>query len=168
MENDSSENYLALFVTLSALLYLIEGAIPKPFPWMKLGLANIITIIALYFFDLKFLLKLIMLRVFTGALITATLFTPTFFLSLSGGMMAVLAMYVVFKICRKFLSPVGISIVGAEVHIFTQLIFVYLFLIKDKTIFSITPLLLLISLFTGTFVGFISNKVILKLKKLSF
>jgi heptaprenyl diphosphate synthase len=160
---ESENDYLAIFVTLAALLYLLEGMIPKPFPWLKLGLANIITVIGIYFFDFRFVVKLIFLRVFAGALITATLFTPAFFLSLSGGLAAVIAMFITFTLFKNYITPVGVSLIGAETHILTQLVVIYFFIIKDKVIFSILPLLLIISLFTGIFIGYISNKVIANL-----
>ncbi len=166
MENES--DILAIFVTIAALLYLVEGAIPKPFPWLKLGLSNIITIIALFYFDFKFVLKLVFFRVFTGSLITGTLFTPTFFLSISGGLSAAISMFIVYKICKDFITSIGISIVGAEAHILAQIMVVYFFIIKDKTIFTILPILLSISLFTGFFIGCIAEKVILKLNNSNY
>ncbi|MGL5278860.1 MAG: Gx transporter family protein, partial [Cetobacterium sp.] len=50
---DKRRRYLTAFVLLALYLSLIETLIPKPFPWMKLGLANIATIIALEKFDEK-------------------------------------------------------------------------------------------------------------------
>ena len=162
------EEYLPLFVTISALLYLLEGAIPKPFPWFKLGLSNVITIIAIYYFDFKFIIKLVFFRVITGALITATLFTPTFFLSLSGGIFSAIGMFLFYNFFRNNISTIGISLIGAEIHIITQLFIVYLFIIKDKSIFSLLPVLMSISFFTGIVIGYISYKVVNKLTILHF
>ncbi|MGL4988520.1 MAG: Gx transporter family protein, partial [Cetobacterium sp.] len=49
--DDKKRRYLTAFVLLALYLSLIETLIPKPFPWMKIGFANIVIIIALEKFD---------------------------------------------------------------------------------------------------------------------
>lgn len=41
MENRKREIYLTAFVLVALYLSLAENFIPKPFPWMKIGLSNI-------------------------------------------------------------------------------------------------------------------------------
>ena len=45
------EIYLIALVLLGLYLSLIENIIPKPFPWMKIGLSNISVLIALEKFN---------------------------------------------------------------------------------------------------------------------
>ncbi len=158
------EKLIYVFVALSSAIYVLESYFPRPLPWIKIGFANIIILIAVYLFSLRTVLLIIFLRVLVGSLITGTLFTPTFFLSLFSGITSGIVMYFFKIIPEKLISPLGISIIGAEIHIFSQLLLVYIFIIRDKIIFQLTPFLILFSLFTGIITGYISKKVIFKLK----
>ena len=52
------EIYLIALVLLGLYLSLIENIIPKPFPWMKIGLSNISVLIALEKFNSKMALQM--------------------------------------------------------------------------------------------------------------
>ncbi len=156
----NNKNTIYTFVAISTAIYILESYIPRPLPWIRIGLSNVIILVVLYFFSIDIAIKVVFYRVFFGSLFTGTLFTPTFFISISGGIMATISMYFAIKIFKKILSPVGVSIIGAETHIITQLIFVYFFIIKDASIFNLTPFLILFSIFSGTIVGIIGNGVI--------
>lgn len=154
------EKLVYVFTSISATIYILESLIPKPLPWLKFGFANIVTIILLYNYSYSFALKVLLLRVILGNFFTGSLLTPGFFLSLFGGLASLHTMYFFKKIFNKFISPIGVSICGAESHILTQLYFAYLILIKDKSIFILTPYLMLFSLITGFIVGLIAKRVI--------
>ena len=158
------DKYLAVFIVIASLLFIVEGLIPKPLPWLKLGLANIATVVAIFFFDFKFLIKMVLIRVIVGAVITATLFTPSFFLSFSGAFFSTLIMFLIYKIFNENISPIGVSIVGAISHLSAQLSVVYLFILKDKDVFMMIPYLLIFGLITGTLVGYLAYKVINEIK----
>ncbi len=162
------EKILYVLVVIAALFYLIEGAVPRPLPWMKLGLANIITILVIYYFDFSFLIKFIFLRIISGSLITATLFTPSFFLSFTGSICSGIGMYLIFKIFKKNISPIGLSVAGASLHLVTQTFVVYFFIIHDTTILYALPLILITAIITGTITGYISYKVINELELYNF
>ena len=154
------EKLLYIFVALSSSIFILESFIPRPLPWIKLGLSNVITVLLIYFFPLNFVLKVVVYRVVIGSIFSASLFTPSFFLSFSGGISSAVAMFLAKKFFDKFFSSIGISIIGAETHIFTQLLVVYKFIIKDADIFKLTPYLIIFSLITGLIIGIISLKVI--------
>ena len=97
------EIYLVALVLLGLYLSLIENIIPKPFPWMKIGLSNISVLIALEKFNSKMALQTILLRVFIQALMLGTLFTPNFIISFSAGLISTLFMIFLYKF-RKYLS----------------------------------------------------------------
>ncbi len=156
--------YLSVFIVIASLLYIVEGLIPKPLPWLKLGLANIATVVALFFFDFKFLIKMVLIRVFVGAVITATLFTPSFLLSFSGAVSSTVIMYFLLKIFNENISPIGVSIIGAITHLSAQLSVVYLVILKDKDVFMIIPYLLICGVISGLVVGYLAYKVINEIK----
>jgi len=97
------EIYLIALVLLGLYLSLIENIIPKPFPWMKIGLSNISVLIALEKFNSKMALQTILLRVFIQALMLGTLFTPNFIISFSAGLVSTLFMIFLYKF-RNYLS----------------------------------------------------------------
>ena len=74
------EVYLTALVLLALYLSLAENFIPKPFPWMKIGLSNIAVLIALEKFDSKMAIEVVLLRIFIQALMLGTLFTPGYIL----------------------------------------------------------------------------------------
>ena len=57
------EKYLILLILLSLYLSLAETLIPKPFPWLKVGLANIGGIIALEKFGKQMAVEVVVLRI---------------------------------------------------------------------------------------------------------
>ena len=66
------EIFLTSLVLFSVYLSLAEALIPKPFPWMKIGLANISTLIALEKFNSKMAFEVVILRVLIQAMMFGT------------------------------------------------------------------------------------------------
>ncbi len=164
----AKKHILFVLVAIASLLYLVEGLIPRPLPWLKLGFANIITVVVIYYFNFGFLIKFILFRIVAGALITASFFTPSFFLSLTGGLLSGIAMYILKRSFKENISPVGLSVAGAAVHLMSQTVVVYMFIINDKTVFFALPYILITSLFTGTVTGYITCNVIENLERSKF
>jgi heptaprenyl diphosphate synthase len=86
---------MAIMVALGVILHRLEALLPLPSPWIKLGLANLITLVAL---------------VFLGSILSGTFLGPTFFLSLVGGIVAILIMGMLYKAGKNHISLIGISI----------------------------------------------------------
>ena len=103
MENRKREIYLTAFVLVALYLSLAENFIPKPFPWMKIGLSNIAVFVALEKFDSKFAVVLVLLRIFIQGLMLGTLFTPGFIISFVAGTLTTIFMIGLYKF-RKYLS----------------------------------------------------------------
>ena len=70
---------LSLIVALGVVLHRLEILIPLPSPWIKLGLANVMTLVTLIFFGLRDALTAILLRIMLGSIISGTFLSPTFF-----------------------------------------------------------------------------------------
>lgn len=151
--------YLILFLLLALYLSIAEAFIPKPFPWLKLGLANIVTILVLEKFDLKTAIELTLLRVFIQNITFGTIFTPTFVISIMSGSASVIVMGLLFKV-RDKLSLVSISIVSALVHNLVQLVVVYFLLFRNISIYSkYTFIFILVFTGIGIFSGFITGVI---------
>ena len=69
----------SLIVALGMFLHRLEILIPRPSPWIKLGLANVMTLVTLIFFGLRDALTVTLLRIILGSIIGGTFLSPTFF-----------------------------------------------------------------------------------------
>ena len=70
---------LSLIVALGVVLHRLEILIPLPSPWIKLGLANVTTLVTLIFFGLRDAVTVTLLRIMLGSIIGGTFLSPTFF-----------------------------------------------------------------------------------------
>jgi heptaprenyl diphosphate synthase len=146
-----------MLTTLAAALGLLETLLPNPFPLpgVKLGLANIVTLLVLYLYGLKEGLTVALLRVCFVSFLTGTFFSVGFFLSLSGSILSTLVM----AFCRRLLpglSILGVSVIGAVAHNMGQL-GAASFLIQTGYIFYYLPILLLAGIPTGILTGYIAG-----------
>ena len=160
------EIYLIALVLLGLYLSLVENIIPKPFPWMKIGLSNIAILIALEKFNSKMAIQAILLRVFIQALMLGTLFTPNFIISFTAGLISTLFMIFLYKF-RKYLSLVSISCISAFTHNVLQLIVVYFLMFRNislnsKSIIVFIVIFLFLGVVMGLITGIISTRLNLK------
>ena len=157
------EIYLIALVLLGLYLSLVENIIPKPFPWMKIGLSNIAILIALEKFNSKMAIQAILLRVFIQALMLGTLFTPNFIISFSAGLISTLFMIFLYKF-RKYLSLVSISCISAFTHNVLQLIVVYFLMFRNISLNSKSIIVfIVIFLFLGVVMGLITGIIATRL-----
>lgn len=111
--------YFGIFTALALILGYVEMLIPIQFgiPGVKLGLANLVTILVLYKMGWKDALLLSVVRIVLGGFIFSNLFAV--FYSLAGGLLSLSVMGIVKK-TGKF-SVVGVSIWGGIFHNIGQL-----------------------------------------------
>lgn len=151
---------LSMLLALAIVLSIIESFIPifnGFIPGLKLGLANIVIVFVLYLFSFKDALYISIMRVILVGILRAGLFSVTFFFSLGGALLSVLAMFLFKKYIK--LSIIGISIVGAIFHSIGQLL-VALILINNINWLYYLPILLLSSIVTGLIIGLISKELL--------
>lgn len=98
-----------LLVVLATGAGVIEGLIPRPIPFIKPGLANVITVAAITKYGFWTGLRVNVLRATGAALFIGTLATPTYLLSLTGGIASALVMGGV----KRMFSITGMSITGS-------------------------------------------------------
>lgn len=147
------EKYLVFLILLSLYLSLAEALIPKPFPWLKIGLSNIGTIIALEKFGKKMAAEVVICRIIIQGIMIGTLFSPGFIISLVSGVVSVSVMIFLYNF-RDKLSIVAISVFSALVHNFTQLVVVYFLLFRNINLNSRYIMLFVMGfLFLGCIAG---------------
>jgi len=128
---------MAIMVTLGVILHRLEALLPLPSPWIKLGLANLMTLVALVFLGFKEAVIVIFLRVVIGSILGETFLGPTFFLSLVGSIAAILIMGVLYQAAKDHISLIGISIFGTYTHTLATSLCVYYFLIRESSFFTL-------------------------------
>ncbi len=138
----------ALALALSYLEHFIPLQLVVPLPGIKLGLANIVTLLCLYLLGSGCAFAVLVCRCLLGAVfgggVSALLF------SLTGGLLAMSVM----SLCRKsrMVSVYGVSILGAAAHNIGQ-IAVAMLLLGSVYAAAYLPYLLLVAIFTGFATG---------------
>lgn len=158
-----------MLVSLSCVLQIAESLIPHPIPGLRLGLANVITLITLVTMGFGCALEITAMRTIVGSFIMGTFMSPAFILSFSAGLISTIIMGFLYWLSsfhnRYRLSIVGISIAGALSHNTVQLYLAYRILIKHKGIFVFFPWLCIGAVIMGWLTGVIAGRVCLKLRK---
>jgi heptaprenyl diphosphate synthase len=154
---------LPLLIAGGTVIFVFESLIPQPLPWMKMGLSNIATLLALYLFGFWEGLAVSWLRVLIGGLFSGGLFNPTFTFGIAGGGAAVMAMWLLKEFKGRF-SLIGISIGGAVAHNIGQLFSAQLIFIHHSGIWKFLPFMTLTSIFTGGFTGLVAIEVLKRIK----
>ena len=142
----------ALALALSYLENFFPLALAIPLPGVKLGLANIVTVFALYALGPAQALAILLGRCTLGAMFAGNLNALLF--SLMGGF-AAMGMMILLSRLRK-LSIYGVSMGGAAAHNCGQ-IAAALVTLGNSAPLAYLPVLLLVSLFTGALTGFIAG-----------
>ncbi len=161
---------VAFWVSLACVLQIAESLIPHPLPGIRLGLANMVTLVVLVNVGFRTAVQVAILRTIVSSLILGTFMSPSFILSFSGALISALVMgffYLLSTINQRLsFSLIGISILGALSHNLTQLNLAYLLLIKHRGMFMFLPWLSISAVVTGWITGLIASQVCRKLKSL--
>ena len=141
----------AILIALALALSYTERFIPLqlviPLPGVKLGLANVVTLVALYMLGWKRTIPIVLIRCVLGSFFGS--FTSLLF-SLTGGLLA-LSIMIPCKNAPVF-SVYGISILGAAAHNVGQIL-AAMALMNSIYVAAYLPYLLLIGIFTGLATG---------------
>ena len=155
--------YFGVFTALALIFSYVESLIPINFgiPGVKLGLANLITLIALYKMSVKEAFLISIARVVLSGFIFGNLFAILY--SLAGGLLS-LAIMTWFKRSNKF-SIYGISMAGGVFHNVGQLMMAIL-VVESVTIAGYLPVLLVSGLITGLVIGVVSGETLKRIGKI--
>ena len=155
--------YFGVFTALALIFSYVESLIPINFgiPGVKLGLANLITLIALYKMSVKEAFLISIARVVLSGFIFGNLFAILY--SLAGGLLS-LAIMTWFKRSNKF-SIYGISMAGGVFHNVGQLMMAIL-VVESVTIAGYLPVLLVSGLLTGLVIGAVSGETLKRIDKI--
>ena len=153
----------ALALGLSTLENLFPVSLLVPLPGVKLGLANIVTVFALYQLGAVPALVILVARCLLGSLFAGNASALLF--SLMGGIGAMLVMIALRRV--RGLSVYGVSIAGAAAHNIGQ-IGEAMIVLGGTAVLGYLPVLLGVSLLTGTLTGFVASLLFRAMKNIHF
>ena len=153
---------IALLTALSLILFILEGFLPLPLPvpGAKLGLAAIVTLIALYILPARDAALMLTLRIILASAVGGGL-APMLY-SLAGGAASFAAM-VLLKRYAQF-SIIGISATGGFLHNMAQLL-VAAAVMQTSALFVYAPVLGIVGIFTGTLIGITARGILQKISR---
>lgn len=156
---------IALLAAVGIALFVIESYIPMPFPFLKIGLANISSVLALFLLGGQAMVTVVLIRVIAGSFLVGTFMGPAFILAISAGLCSAVVMMSIFTAARNVFSPLGISLLGSITHVIVQLLVVRYVYVESATVLHLLPLLLTTALVGGIIVGWISLKILRTLRQ---
>ena len=165
LEVERRRIFLALFSALAIALHTLEFLLPSPVPWFRLGIANVLALLALFLYDGKAAWSVNMIRILVGSLFLGTFLSPRFFLSLSGGVLATLAMTTSRKLAGERIGPVGVSVLGGAAHALGQLVCAWVLLVRHDGLWYLLPVLLLLAVIAGVVNGLVADFFLQTLRK---
>ncbi|NLM11881.1 MAG: Gx transporter family protein [Clostridiaceae bacterium] len=155
----------AVMTAVAIILHFVEGLFPMPvaIPGIKLGLPNIVSIVALYLFGPYAAFVILILRVF----ITSFLYSgfSSLIFSLTGGLLSVMVMSLFWKFREKGFSIISASVAGGVFHNVGQ-IFAAVAVLRTSAVFSYLPVLIVAGVATGTITGIVSGIIVPRLSRI--
>lgn len=157
--------YFGVFTALALIFSYIETLVPISFgiPGVKLGLANLIIVIALYKIPLREVYVLSIVRVLLSGVLFGNYFSIAY--SLAGGLLSLTVMALLKK--TGGFSVIGISIAGGVCHNIGQLV-VAMIVVETFAMSYYMPVLLVAGLITGFLIGVVADQVLRRISDIMF
>jgi len=161
VRRDGVDGTVAWLGALCFLLSTVEFMIPKPLPFLRLGLANLPVMLAIDVLPFPSWLLLICIKILGQGLVSGTLFSYTCLFSAAGSLTSAFAMLGLKRLFRDRISFVGLSAAGAFASNGAQLALARLWIFGEGALY-IAPPFLAVGLITGTLLGAFTNAFVAK------
>ena len=154
---------LSMLVATALILSFVESQIPPivPIPGVKLGLANIVTLFALYKLGAPSALTVAVVRVSLSSLLFGSV--SSFAYAMGGALLSFAVMLLLKKL--GWFATFTVSIAGAVAHNIAQICVSMLILQTEVVIYHL-PALLISGIITGAVIGIIGAVLLKKLEKI--
>ena len=154
---NSKARRVALYGMLTALAFIlsyVESLVPVTLgiPGVKLGLANLVVVIALYTLDLKGAFVISAVRIVLSGLTFGGLFSMLY--SLAGGLLSFAVMAILSR--KKVFGTVGVSVCGGVAHNIGQLL-VAMAVLETESVWYYFPVLLISGSVAGVLIGLLGG-----------
>jgi uncharacterized membrane protein len=157
MNRERSDTVVAWFGALCFFLSAIEYLIPKPLPFLRVGLANLPVMLAIDILPLPAFCALILIKILGQGLIGGTLFSYVALFSAVGTVSSALLMLALRRLFPRSLSYVGLSLAGAFASNAAQLLLARWYLFGESAAY-IAPPFFLVGCVTGAALGLFANR----------
>ena len=150
----------AMALALSYLENFFPLSLAIPIPGIKLGLANLVVVVALYLLNARQALMISVVRIllvsFTFGNMAALLY------SITGGLLS----FAVMVLCRRIkgLSTISVSVAGGISHNIGQIL-VAVFVVKNLNLLFYLPVLMIAGIITGLLIGLVAGLIIPSVRK---
>ena len=153
---------MAMMIALAMIFSYVETMIPINFgiPGVKLGLANLVIVTAIYLFGGKQAFLISIVRIFLSGFMFGNLASIMY--SLAGGLLSLAVMLLLKKTDK--LSILAVSVMGGICHNIGQLIVAMLVVENLKLIFYV-PVLLISGFLTGLLIGIVCRVILPAVKR---
>ena len=153
---------LSMLVAVAMLLSYIEHLIPPlvAIPGVKLGLANVASVFALYILGRKYAIAVSLVRVLLSSMLFGN--PAAFIYALSGAVLALLGMCLLKSV--PLFSEVGVSVVGAVLHNVGQIAAAAVVMRTGEIILVYLPPLIITGTVAGVVIGIASGLLVRRLK----
>ena len=150
----------ALLAALALIFSYIEVLIPfsPAIPGIKLGIANLAVIVALYHMGLKYAITINVVRIFIAGLLFSGVFGIIY--SLAGAILSMTVMVLLKK--TGLFSVAGVSMAGGVAHNLGQIL-AAAFLVSNLSIFIYFPVLIFSGLISGALIGIVAYIILERL-----
>ena len=146
----------AMLAALALIFSYVEALIPipVPVPGIKLGIANLVIVMAIYKLGFRYAFTINCVRIVIAGLLFSGVFGM--FYSFAGGILSIIIMYLLYK--TGWFSMVGVSMAGGVAHNLGQLITACL-IVSNVRLMSYFSILLFSGLFSGIAVGVLATLI---------
>ena len=155
---------IAAFTAIALTIFMLEAQIPViiAVPGIKLGLANIVTLVALYILSKKDAGIILALRIVLGSIFAGN--SMVFLYSAAGGLLSFASVCLISSVLtEKQIWAVGV--VSAIAHNLGQIIVAALVMDSPALLWYL-PWLIIAAVITGTFTGFSAQFAVKSLKRM--
>ena len=144
----------ALFASLALIFSYVEAILPAApgIPGIKLGIANLVVIIAMYRLDLRYALVINLIRILLAGFMFNGLYGAVY--SLCGCLVSYVVMCIFYK--SGLFSVIGVSMGGGVAHNLGQLCIAAI-LVSSPQIFYYLPILIISGTVSGILIGWLGQ-----------
>lgn len=150
---------LALSAMLAALALIFSYVevlipVPVPIPGVKLGIANLVIVMAIYKLGFRYAFTINCVRIVIAGLLFSGVFGMLY--SFVGGILSIIVMYLLYR--TGWFSMVGVSMAGGVAHNLGQLITAAL-IVESAGMMSYFSILLFSGLISGILIGILATLI---------
>ena len=152
--------FAAMFAALALIFSYVEVLVPFPLdaiipiPGVKLGLANLVILIALYRLGFRYAFAINCVRIVIAGLLFSGVFGMLY--SFGGGILSILVMYLLYRM--RCFSMVGISMAGGVMHNLGQLLTACA-IMSNLSLMSYFAVLFFSGLISGILIGILAYSI---------